>query len=385
MASTVIIGSGVMGASAAYHLAMRGHRDVIVLDRTASPGLGSTGRAIGGFSAQHGTAIDIRLSLLAREKLLTFARDTGVNPGYQTVGYLWLADTEAELDLLRAAQRLQHAEGLIEAMEVEDEHIGWLNPALDRSGIAGAVFCPTDGYVRPLEILHGYVAAATRLGVRFEWNVAAEGIERAADGTVRAVRTVRGTIDAGRVVNAAGAWAGAFGRACGLDVPVVPLRRQVAVTMPTDVLPAGMPATTFVGDGLHLRVCAGRGLLLWPTPSIPEALSDDAVDPAWIDAVVAKAHTRVPRLRDVPIDRAGSWTGLCEMSPDAHALLGAHPECPNYFLIGGSSGHGVMHAPALGHLLAEIVLDGRATTLDATCLRPGRFAENDRNPVPEIL
>jgi len=87
----------------------------------------------------------------------------------------------------------------------------------------------------------------------------------------------------------------------------------------------------------------------------------------------------------VPIDRSRSWAGLYEMSPDKHALLGAHPACPNYFLINGSSGHGVMHAPALGHLLAEIVLDGRATTLDARPLRPGRFAENDPNPVSELL
>jgi sarcosine oxidase subunit beta len=382
MASTVIIGSGVMGASAAYHLASRGHRDVIVLDRAAGPGFGSTGRATGGFSAQHATAIDIRLSLLAREKLLAFRRDTGVDPGYQTVGHLWLAETSEQLELLRARQRLQHAEGLIEAMELEDEHIGWLNPAVDRSGIAGAVFCPTDGHLRPLEILRGYVAAATRLGVRFEWNVTADGIERAADGTAGAVRTSRGTIQADGIVNAAGAWAGAFGRTCGLDVPVVQLRRQVALTVPTDLLPAGMPITIFVSDGFRLRVRDGRALLAWPTPGAPGAPPDDAVDDAWIEAVTAKARARVPPLRGVPIDRAGSWADLHGTSPDGHALLGSHPACPNYFLIAGSSGHGVMHAPALGHLLAEIILDGRATTLDAPCLRPGRFA---KEPIPLAL
>ena len=73
------------------------------------------------------------------------------------------------------------------------------------------------------------------------------------------------------------------------------------------------------------------------------------------------------------------------MSPDKHAILGAAPGCANFFLVNGSSGHGVMHAPALGHLLAEIILDGRATTIDTTPLRPGRFAENDLNPVSELL
>ncbi len=385
MPPTVIVGSGVMGASAAYHLAARGHRDIVVIDRAPAPGAGSTARATGGFRAQYGTAINVRLSLLAREKMLAFRRETGADPGYRTVGYLWLAQTDAELEALRAAQRMQHAEGLIEAMELDDERIGWINPAIDRSGLAGAVFCPTDGYIRPLDILRGYLQAATRLGVRFEWDTPALGIECGTDGVARAVRTPRGSIAADRVVNAAGAWAGEFGRGCGLEVQVVPLRRQVALTVPTDVLPIGMPMTIFAGDGFHLRVRDGRVLLLQPSPGVAGAPFDDSVDPSWLDEITAKARRLVPPLRDVPIDRSRSWAGLYEMSPDKHALLGAHPACPNYFLINGSSGHGVMHAPALGHLLAEIVLDGRATTLDARPLRPGRFAENDPNPVSELL
>ena len=101
------------------------------------------------------------------------------------------------------------------------------------------------------------------------------------------------------------------------------------------------------------------------------------VDPAWVEAVTAKAHARVPALAQVPVDRAASWAGLYEMSPDKHAILGVAPDCPNFYLINGSSGHGVMHAPALGHLLAEIILDGRASTdaRHAAPLRPSRFAE----------
>jgi sarcosine oxidase subunit beta len=385
MASTVIVGSGIMGASAAYHLARRGHRDVVVLDRAGAPGRGSTAQATGGFRAQYATAINVRLSLLARERLLAFRHDTGIDPGYRTVGGLWLAETRPQLEALRAAQRLQHSEGLIEAMELEDEQVGWLNPAIDRTGIVGAVFSPTDGYVRPLEMLRGYIDAATRLGVRFEWNTPAEGLERGSDGCARAVLTPSGRVDGDRVVNAAGAWAGSFGRACGLEVPVVPLRRQVAVTVPTDVLPTGMPITTFAGDGFQLRACDGRVLLLWPTPGVVGAPFEDAVDDEWIEQVRARAHARVPPLRDVAIDRAASWGGLYEMSPDTHALLGPHPDCPNYFLMNGSSGQGVTHAPALGHLLTEIILDGRTSTIDASALRPSRFAEHDPNPCAGVL
>jgi sarcosine oxidase subunit beta len=129
----------------------------------------------------------------------------------------------------------------------------------------------------------------------------------------------------------------------------------------------------------------GRVLLLWPTPGVAGAPFEMPVDPAWVKAVTAKARARVPALARVPVDSAASWAGLYEMSPDKHAILGAATDCPNLYLINGSSGHGVMHAPALGHLLAEIILDGRASTIDATPLRPSRFAEGRWNPVSELL
>lgn len=189
----------------------------------------------------------------------------------------------------------------------------------------------------------------------------------------------------GAVVNAAGAWAGAVARDCGVEVPITPLRRQVAVTAPTAVLSPETPMTIFVSDGFHLRVRDGRALLLWPTPGVAGAPFDTRVDANWIDEVAAKAHARVPVLRAVPIDRPGAWAGLYEMSPDKHALLGLAPGEENLYLINGSSGHGVMHAPALGHLLAEIILDGRAGTLDVGLLDPGRFAAGRPNPVSELL
>jgi len=126
-------------------------------------------------------------------------------------------------------------------------------------------------------------------------------------------------------------------------------------------------------------------LLLWPTPGIAGRPYDDTVDPDWVEAVVAKAHRRVPALRDAVIDPAACWGGLYEVTPDKHAILGPAPGCANLYLANGSSGHGVMHAPALGHLLAEIVCDGAATTLDVSALRPSRFAEGDLNPVSELL
>ncbi len=381
----VILGAGIMGASAAFHLAHRGVRGIILLDRGGAPGAGSTARATGGFRAQYATEINVRLSLLSRAKLGTFRDETGVDPGYAPHGYLWLAGTAGELEALADARRVQHAAGLAEAAAVSPEDVRRLNPAVSLDEILGGAWCPTDGFVRPLDMLAGYLAAAERLGARVRWGVDVRGFELGDAGRVIAVRTTTGNIPCGTAINALGAWAAKPMREIGFDLPVTPLRRQVAPTVPTDVLPPSMPMTIFVGDGFHLRVRDGRVLLLWPTPGTSGRPFDDSVEPGWVDAVVAKAHARVPVLRTAPVDRAACWGGLYEISPDKHAILGATPGVPNLFLLNGSSGHGIMHAPALGQLLSEIVCDGRASTLDAGPLRPERFAEGALNPVSELL
>jgi sarcosine oxidase subunit beta len=382
--AVAVIGAGVVGASVAYHLASRG-RAVVLLDRSDGPGQGSTGRATGGYRAQYATPVNVRLSLLAREKLRRFEAEIGVDPGYRPAGYLWLAAGPAELAALRAGQAVQHAHGLPEAVEVGTADIARLNPALCLDEVIGGVFCPTDGFLRPAAILGGYLAAAERLGARIHWGVEATGFGRRGDGSVSAVRTTGGDIAVAAAVNAAGPWAAAVAAWAGIELPVAALRRQVAVTQPFDGLPPDMPMTIFAGDGFHLRVRDGRVLLLWPTPGVTGRPFDDAVEPAWVDAVVAKAHRRVPVLREAAIDRDACWGGLYEVTPDKHAILGPAPGCPNLYLANGSSGHGVMHAPALGQLLAEIVCDGAATTVDVTPLRATRFAEGALNPVSELL
>jgi len=384
-ASVAVVGGGVIGASVAYHLGVRGVRDVVVLDRGATSGEGSTGRATGGFRAQFGSPINVRLSLLAREKLLRFTQEVGADPGYLPAGYLWLAGTEAELAELRAGQALQQAEGLDEAAEVDCEEIARLNPALRLDGVIGGTFCPTDGFIQPRRILDGYLAGARRCGVRIEWHTEVTGFSRRDDGRIVAVETSRGAIEVDGVVNAAGAWAAPLARMAGVDVPVTPLRRQVAITIPCDLLPPTMPMTIFAGDGFHLRVRDGRVMLLQPTPGVPGQPFDIRVEPEWIDAVTETARRRVPVLQRATIDRPACWAGLYEVSPDKHAILGAAPACANLFLINGSSGHGVMHAPALGQLLAEIICDGSASSLDVTALRPSRFDEGAPNPVSGLL
>ena len=380
----VVIGAGVMGASVAWHLTSRGCRDVLVLDRASRPGGGSTSRATGGFRAQYATAINVRLSLLARAKLRRFRDEVGGDCGYLPAGYLWLASSEPELQALDAARVVQHAEGLREAHGVAPTDIAAINPLVATEGLVGGAFCPTDGFVSPMGVLTGYLESAVRAGARVQWDTDVRGIERRGERAC-AVQTAAERIEADAVVNAAGAWAADVGAAAGIDVRVQPLRRQVASTVPTPRVPPSTPMTIFTQDGFHFRERDGRVLLLRPSPASAKAPFAVNVEDDWVNGVSAAARQRVPLLRDVAIDRPACWAGLYEMSPDRHAILGPTPHCPNLFLINGSSGHGVMHAPALGHLLAEIILDGHASTIDTRPLRPSRFEEQDSNPVSELL
>jgi sarcosine oxidase subunit beta len=381
----VVVGAGVIGASVAWHLASRGARDVLCVDRASGPGFGSTGAATGGFRAQYATAINVRLSLLARAKLLRFHDETGTDPGYVQAGYLWLAGSDAELHALRAARAIQIAEGLHEAIEVGRDDIAQLQPAIGRDDFVGGAFCPTDGFIRPRAILSGYLRAAERLGVTFAWDEGVTGFDRDDAGRILTVRTTRDVIDCDSVVNAAGAWAGDLAGLAGVDLPVHPLRRQMAATVPTRAIPGDAPMTLFCGDGFHFRERDGRVILSWPTPGNTHDPFDTSVEPSWLEEVARKKDALIPALRGLPLDPAAAWAGLYEMSPDKHAILGRAEFRSNFFLVNGSSGHGVMHAPALGQLLAEIVLDGKASSLDATPLAPDRFATGRTNPASEVL
>lgn len=387
IADVVVIGGGVIGASVAWHLASRGCRDVVVLERHAETGRGSTGRATGGFRAQFSSEVEVRLSLLAREKLRRFAEETGVDPGYRPCGYLFLAADEGQLALLRSLLPIQRRAGLEEVREITVDDARRLNPAIRTEGTVGGTFCSADGFLRPLEILRGYAEAGRRLGVRWETGAEVTGV-RVDHGRVAGVETSRGPVSARHVVNAAGAWAGLLARSAGIELPVRPVRRQVAITEPFDGLPEDMPMTIFLEDGFHLRVRDGRVLLLWPAelPSPdPENPFDTTFDATWLDGVLARALPRVPCLAEARIDRPACWAGLYEMTPDQRVIVGPAPGVDGLWLANGSSGHGVMHSPALGQLVAEMILDGRAHTIDVGELGPERFAADGPPPRPALL
>jgi sarcosine oxidase subunit beta len=383
-ASVAVVGGGVVGASVAYHLAKRGVRDIVIFDRTDAPGNGSTGCATGLFRAQFASRANVALSLVSREKLRALRDETGIDSGYVPAGHLWIASSERTMELLRNALAVQHSAGLDEAEEIAARDVARLNPAIVANDAIGGAWCHTDGYIRPMDILRAYLGAADRLGVKAEWGVDVCEIIFGKDFRASEISTSEGNVSVDCVVNAAGPWAGALRCGARLGVPVHPAKRQAALSERHHALPDQMPMTIFADTGFQVGVHDGRMILLGPSPSDANPF-DLTIDNEWLSSVRAEGARRLPKLANLEIDAAKCMAGLYDMSPDGHAILGPAPWCENVFLANGSSGHGVMHAPALGQLLSEIICDGVASSIDVSPLRPTRFSERALNESLELL
>jgi sarcosine oxidase, subunit beta len=373
----VVIGGGVIGASIASHLAKKGFGKICVIDK-GSPGSGSTGKATGGYRAQFGSEINIKLSLLSKKKLLSFQDETGIDPGYKPFGYLFLAQNKEELARLKDANALQKKCGVGDAVLVTTDEIKSLNPYIEYSNITGGTFCQSDGFITPLNLLQGYSESAKKHGAEFIYNREVTSIE-AKDGRITHVNTLNESYSAGIVINAAGAWAGLIGQMAGATIPVTPLKRQVCRILEQNTIPYSTPMTIWVDNSFHFRMRDNHLILLMPCE--PENNDDLSPEKNWLRKVLAAANERLPLTNNCHIDYSASWAGLYEISPDEHVLLGLAPGFSNLYLACGSSGHGVMHSPAIGQLVSELIMD-EANAIDISSLSPNRF--NEGKPISSI-
>lgn len=377
-ADVVIIGGGVVGASVAYHLAERGVGDVLVLEREPEQGRGSTGRATGGVRAQFSTPVNIRMSLYSIRFFADFREATGRDCGYLPAGYLFLAADERQLDWLRSARERQRAEGLTNVEILDAAEIARRVPFVRTGDISGGSFCQTDGFIDPLSVMRGFTARAVKRGARVWRGAEVTGID-VEGGRVRRVRTTRGEVATRAVVNAAGAWGAGVARLAGVEIPVAPLRRQIVCARPARALPEGAPMVIDLSDGFHFRAVVREGvwqpevLLAWPDPSEAESFST-ALDPAFAERILRRAPLRAPAFAGAEVVPRLSRAGLYEMTPDRHAIICEAREARGLFLANGFSGHGVMHSPAAGRAVSDLILDGRTSAFDLAPLHLDRFA-----------
>jgi sarcosine oxidase subunit beta len=374
-ADVVIIGGGIIGASIAYHLTEAGCRDVLVLEHEAHQGKGSTGKSMGGVRAQFATPVNILMSLYSINFFARFEEATGYPADYRPHGYLFVATNDRHLDYLKANRERQAALGLNGVELVSREEIIEIVPQLRSDDIVGGTFCPTDGFVDPHSVMMGFMLRARERGARLWLSTAVTGIE-VEQGEVTGVLTSRGRIGTRAVVNAAGVWAACVASLAGYELPVKPLRRQLVPTEPFDKLPARFPMVIDMSTGFHFRR-EGLGILLaWNDPEETHGFKTD-FDLSFIEKILTRAASRVPCLAEAEVNPQRAWAGLYEMTPDHHAIIGKAPNVRGLFLANGFSGHGVMHSPATGRLVSELILYGETRLLDARPLRPERFVEGD--------
>jgi sarcosine oxidase, subunit beta len=356
-ADVVVVGGGIVGASALYHLAAAGCRDAVLVERDTL-GSGSTGAAAGGIRAQFSDELNIRIALESIARFGRFSDEIGADVGFRQCGYLFLVQVE-DMASFSASVALQQSLGVPSRMLTRAEAAS-LVPQLHVDDLAGASYDPLDGSADPGAAVQGYASAARRLGARVLQDTAVLRIVVGPDGgSVVGVETPRGTIAAPTVILAAGVWSRELAIGIGVDIPVRAGRRYGFQTAGDDPLPADLPLTIDFTTGFYMHR-ERRGLLLggpWPT----------------LEGLAPVAVHRVPELGEIPIRRG--WSGDYEMSPDHNAIVGATARPRGLLYATGFSGHGFQQGPVVGDYLAAVAL-GREPVIDLSPFSLDRFANH---------
>ena len=372
-AEVVIIGGGIVGSSVAYHLIAAGCKDVLVIERESAQGKGSTGKSMGGVRAQFSTPTSIQMSLYSIPFYASFEERLGHPSGYKPQGYLFCATNEKHMAYLRTNHEKQVELGLKDVWLITAEEISSMFPQLRSDDVVGGSFCSSDGFVDPYSAMISFMTWAAEHGAKLWKNTQVTGIQGDGQG-VMAVETSRGNVATRKVVNCAGAWAADIAKMVSLDLPVEPLRRMLVPTEPFDQFPHSAPMIIDMSTGFHFRPEGLGFLMAWNDPDETPGYKMD-FDPAFIEKILIHAADRVPVFENVAVNPKRAWAGLYEMTPDHHPILGPVPEVPGFFLANGFSGHGVMHAPATGKILSDLILNGKTDLVDASSLALSRFAE----------
>ena len=366
-ADVVIAGGGISGCALAYQLAKR-NVDVVLLERETL-GSQSTGKCAGGVRQQFSTEDNVRVMRLSVKLLESFEQETGHPADFRQIGYLFVFTQPQQVEDFRHNMEMWHRVGLTEARWVDPAEAAKMVPVLNVEDVLGCTFCPTDGIASPADVTAGYATAARRLGARLRVGVEVTGID-IASGRVQGVRTSAGDIATRLVINCAGPWAASIGRMAGLEIPVLPYRRHIAVTGAFPAVPRNTPMTVDFHTSLYFHP-EGDGVLM--------GMSDRTEPPAYVtdvnwdflEKMFEQAARRAPALAGAGVKTA--WAGLYESTPDHQAILGPIAEIEGFWCAAGFSGHGFMQAPAAALLVTQLLLD-KKSEIDISSFAFERFA-----------
>ena len=371
-ADAVVIGGGIAGASTLYYLAKMGLRATVLLEK-GDLASGSTGDSAAMVRQHYSNEVSIRLVRESLRFFQEFADEFDCASVFHGVGWIFLCEPDARqafYDNMAQLRRLG-----VRTWEISVEDAAEELPGLNTDGIGPVAFEPDSGYADPRGTVNALVRKAETLGVEVHTDTAATGLV-VQKGRVSGVATASGTIATPIVVNAAGPWAAEVGRWAGLDLPLELSREQdVVIRLPGSVPPLRRVVSNMVdrtyfrpeGDGMLL---AGVGHPKENEPVDPDSYRRNA-DAEFVDDVSRRLEHRLPGLAGAEV--VSSWAGLYTITPDWNMMVGAAPGVDGLYLAVGGSGHSFKLGPAIGRCLAELITEGRASTVDITPLRPDRF------------
>ena len=363
-----MVGAGIVGASCAWHLASR-NLNVVVLERDVAPAMGSTGKSAAGVRVQFTTPANIQLSMYSLPIYREFADRYGYDIGYRDIGYLLLVPDDRwdeHMESVALQQSLGAPVEVLDPKEAQDY------VSFDADGLKGATYGPWDGIIDPHMATNAWVAMGKTLGVEYRFNTPVTEIERLSKGWM--IHSGDNTFHCEHIVNATGAWSENVGKLAGLEVPVGPKRIQIFLSAPiTDS--RTYPLTIDLATGVYLRSEGDR--VLFGLDDLDQDFGfSEGMDWDWMEHVLLTGVNRFPWWGDLGIDRKGSWWGYYAVSPDNSPVIGINPGDSKWVDACGFSGHGIMHAPATGLAVSELIADGHAHTLEMNGFRHDRFGEN---------
>ncbi len=368
-ADAVIIGGGIVGASIAFHLADAGLKDIVLLEKEIFLGTGSSAASAGVIYHHLPEKINLRLSRMSLRAVLEFENSLDAKLDFRQNGCIQTAGTPEGMAQLEGIHEELIRLG-VRSQALEPRELIDIFPGMVVDDLLGAIFTPDDGYFDPHGMLHGYAAAARRLGTRILTETAATGI-RTTEGRIAGVTTPKGAIDAGIVINAAGPAAAEVARMAGVEVlPVEPFKRQVFITSPTDIIAPDSPFYFDKEPPFYFRPESG-GILMSVAELEDCAAAEPKLDWSSAPALAERATCRYPKFDSIRLMRG--WAGLRSMTPDHTAILGPLPEPAGFYCAVGFGGHGVMHAPMTGRILASMIVGGDCESYEGIDLSPLRY------------
>ena len=372
----VVVGGGVMGTSAAFHLAEAGV-SVVLLERDELAS-GSTSRAAGGVRANFSDELNISLGKRSLELFAEFPQRPGQEIDLHRSGYLFILTRPEDVELFSASVALQNSLG-VESRMVDVDEACRLSPLLNPAGVLAAAWSPNDGHCTPESVVQGYAAGARRHGAVVRTGVEVTGIDTAS-GQITAVHSTDGSIQTGCVIDCAGAWSPQIAAYVGVDLPVTPYKRELLVTEPMPE-PMEMAFTIDYATSFYWHR-EGPGILTGFSRKDVDPGFDISRDADFPERLAELAAVRAPALLDLGV-RSG-WAGLYEVTPDHNALLGESKSVSRFLYATGFSGHGFLQGPAIGEILRDMYL-GVTPFIDVSPLDVERFASGQLRPERNIV